>query len=92
MVFDGRFKLVRGYDPDRRTGWEYEIRGIEPNEVTRLLRNRDPVLYDYRGEGDARNVADEHPEVVERLTERLHDIRGDPDSLEPAFDIGSEAP
>jgi arylsulfatase len=77
MVYDGRFKLVRGYDPDRRHGHTYEPRGIEPNEVTRLMRNRDPVLYDMeRGEGE--NVADGHPGVVDRLTERLHEIRGNP--------------
>jgi len=87
MVFDGRFKLVRGYDPDRRDGVEYEPRGIEPNEVTRLLGNRAPVLYDLEGPGEPVNVAEDHPAVVERLTDRLASIRGRPSSFGPAFDI-----
>jgi choline-sulfatase len=87
MVFDGRFKLVCGYDPDRRTGWEYEPRGIEPNEVTRLLGGRGPVLYDLEGPGEPVDVADDHPAVVERLTDRLESIRGRPETFGPAFDI-----
>jgi arylsulfatase A-like enzyme len=79
MVYDGRFKLVRGYDPERRRGTDYEPRGIEPAEVTRLLYGREPVLYDTeRGEGE--NVAADNPAVVDRLTERLEEIRGRPEA------------
>jgi choline-sulfatase len=74
MVYDGRFKLVRGYDPGRRDGTAYEPRGVEPAEVTRLLRNRDPVLYDRR-QGEETDVADEHPDRVAALTTRLDEIR-----------------
>jgi len=74
MVYDGRFKLVRGYEPERRKGTTYEPRGIEPAEVTRLIRDREPVLYDQqRGEGT--NVADKHPEHVASLTAQLNEIR-----------------
>jgi len=83
MVFDGRFKLVRGYDPERRTGGEYEPRGVEPNEVTRLLHNRDPALYDLAGPREPVNVAPDYPAVVDRLTDRLHDVRGHPTSFGP---------
>lgn len=83
MVFDGRFKLVRGYDPDRRAGWRYEPRGIEPNEVTRLLYGREPVLYDLHGAGEPENVAADHPAVVDRLTRRLESIRGRPTTFGP---------
>jgi len=78
-VSDGRFTLVRGYDPDRRQGPDYEPRGIEPAEVTRLLYGREPVLYDHE-RGDRENVAGEHPEVVDRLTEHLEEIRGRPEN------------
>jgi choline-sulfatase len=78
MVFDGRFKLLRGYDPELRQGTRYEPRGIEPAEVTRLLYQRDPVLYDMEKEGEPVDVADSHPDVVERLTEELERIRGRP--------------
>ena len=79
MVYDGRFKLVRGYDPERRRGTAYEPRGIEPAEVTRLLAQRDPVLYD-TDQGESENVAAEYPAVVERLTDRLETIRGRPEA------------
>jgi arylsulfatase A-like enzyme len=78
MVTDGRYKLVRGYDSDRRRGSEYEPRGVEPAEVTRLLSGRRPVLYD-REEGERENVAVDNPSVVDRLTERLEEIRGRPE-------------
>lgn len=74
MVYDGRFKLVRGFDPDRRDGTEYEPRGIEPNEVSRLTARREPILFD-RENGEGENVADEHPDVVSELTERMEEIR-----------------
>jgi len=79
MVFDGRYKLVRGYDPDRRHGADYEPRGVEPAEVTRLLSGRDPVLYDVDA-GEGENVAPAHPEVVDRLTDRLAAVRGRPET------------
>ena len=79
MVFDGRYKLVRGYDPDRRRGADYEPRGVEPAEVTRLLSGRDPVLYDVDA-GEGENVAPAHPEVVDRLTDRLAAVRGRPET------------
>jgi len=81
MIYDGRFKLVCEYDPERRHGTAYEPRGIERNEVTRLLYERDPVLYDLE-RGEDENVADEHPEVVAALTERLEEIRGGADERE----------
>ena len=47
MVFDGRFKLVRGYDPKKRSGGDvFEPMHIPPDETKRLQRDRPQILYD----------------------------------------------
>lgn len=67
MAFDGRFKLVRGYDPRKRVGGDvFEPMHIPPDEARRLQRDRPQLVYDLeRNERD--DVSSEFPEVLHRL-------------------------
>ena len=68
MVFDGRFKLVRGYDPEKRIGGDvFEPMHIPPEETERLQRERPPILYDL-GRNERDDVSSAFPEVLHRLS------------------------
>ena len=73
MVFDGRFKLVRGYDPEKRIGGDvFEPMHIPPEETERLQRDRPQILYDLeRNERD--DVSSAFPEGLRRLSAALDD-------------------
>jgi arylsulfatase len=74
LVFDGRYKLILGYDPDkRRGGEEWEPWGVDPSESRKIQRDRPPILYDVQT-SESVNVADRHPEIVKRLSESLKDL------------------
>jgi arylsulfatase A-like enzyme len=71
LAFDGRHKLVRGYDPDAD--------GDDPwNETTvrRSLHERDPLLFDLeRDPHETENLAGERPDVRDRLESAIADLR-----------------
>ena len=71
MVFDGRFKLVRGYDPEKRIGGDiFEPMHIPLDETKRLQRDRPQILYDLEcNEKD--DVSSAFPEVLRRLSAAL---------------------
>lgn len=71
MVFDGRFKLVRGYDPTKRIGGDvFEPMHVPSDETERLQRERPQLLFDLqRNERD--DVAAEFPQVFQRLSAAL---------------------
>lgn len=71
MVFDGRFKLVRGYDPAKRIGGNvFEPMHVPSDETERLQRERPQLLFDLqRNERD--DVAVEFPQVFQRLNAAL---------------------
>ncbi len=71
MVFDGRFKLVRGYDPAKRIGGNvFEPMHVPPDETERFQRERPQLLFDLqRNERD--DVAAEFPQVFQRLSAAL---------------------
>ena len=76
LAFDGRHKLVRGYDPDKRRGGdEWESMHVPAKEAADLQRQRQPLLYD--SEGDERiNVAAQFPEVFADLAHHLDEQLG----------------
>jgi len=74
LVYDGQYKLIEGYDPAKRRGSDYEPMVVEPSEARRLQRTRDRLLFDVT-ENEHENLADEHPEIVERLHDQLVEIR-----------------
>ena len=79
MAFDGRYKLVLGYDLGRSANDQVEdADSWNEAETKYALRDRDPILFD-RDEDPAEteNVADAHPERVDRLSEAVRRIRGD---------------
>ncbi len=69
MVFDGHYKLIRGFDPDR----QYEIKDLHKIKTDRV------VLFDLKSDPhESRNIADQYPKVVERLLALLPGAFGDP--------------
>ena len=77
MVFDGRFKLVRGYDPDQARGDSREPMHVARSVAARRQRERDPILYDVT-EGERTDLATDRPGRVQALTDRLTAIRDGP--------------
>ncbi len=71
LAFDGRYKLVRGYDPaQRRGGDDWEPMHVPTDEAARLQAERPPLLLD--SEGDEReNLADCHPDLSAALGRHL---------------------
>jgi arylsulfatase A-like enzyme len=83
VVFDGRYKLVTGYDTDPDV--EYPRWKGDKDQFTAFLESdrtleeeqaaHDPILWDLAADPDeTENVADQHPETVERLAEHLPDV------------------
>jgi hypothetical protein len=70
MAFDGRFKLVRGYDPAQRTGGD----SFEPMdmsvEASRLQRERPQLLLDLE-HNEKDDVSAQHPDAFQRLDAAL---------------------
>jgi len=70
MAYDGRYKLVRGYDPSLRRGGEFEPMRTAPENAARRRRERKPILHEV-AESETENVVDANPAVVDRLGKRL---------------------
>ncbi|MFB6218614.1 MAG: sulfatase, partial [Halobacteriaceae archaeon] len=75
LVFDGRHKLVRGFDPGLDHGERLsDIDTRNEAELYRALHDRDPLLFDLdRDPGETENLADDRPDVVDRLDAALRD-------------------
>jgi arylsulfatase A-like enzyme len=80
VVFDGRFKLVSGYDPEPRPQYDFvngdrdQFKAFrDSDESLAAVRERRPtLLFDLENDpAETRNVADQHPETVAELAERL---------------------
>ena len=71
MVTDGRFKLVRGYDPAKRTGGDdFEPMHMPAEDTARFQRERPQLLFALeRNEKD--DVSAEFPAIFRRLSEAL---------------------
>ena len=74
LVYDGRYKLIEGYDPVKRRGGKYESMIVDPAEARRLQHDRDRLLFDVT-ENEHHDLAADHLGVVERLHEELVRIR-----------------
>jgi arylsulfatase len=71
IVSDGRFKLVRGYDPALRTGGnEFESMHIPADETARLQRERPQLLFDMEN-NEKEDVSAEFPDLFRRLSAKL---------------------
>jgi arylsulfatase A-like enzyme len=82
MVYDGQYKLIKGYDPTHRTGGEFEPMLTAQENAERRRQERETVLHEvHRSENE--NVADEHPDVVERLETAMNQfLQGERVSVE----------
>ncbi len=67
LAYDGRYKLIRGYDPAKRTGGHnWEAMAVDPEEARQLQRDRPVYLFD-TANNERDNLAQKHPEIVARL-------------------------
>ncbi|MBT3342093.1 MAG: sulfatase-like hydrolase/transferase [Gemmatimonadetes bacterium] len=71
MVTDGRYKLIRGYDPATRTGGdEFDPTTLSAGDVLRLQSGRPELLYDLEN-NEQEDLSARHPDVVGRLRAAL---------------------
>ena len=71
IVSDGRFKLVRGYDPSKRTGGDnFESMHMAADDTRRLWQERPQLLFDM-AVNEKDDVSAEHPEIFQRLSAAL---------------------
>ena len=69
LAFDGRYKLIKGFDPDKRKGgndWE----PMHMPNAEQLQKERAPILWDIT-RNEYENVAEQHPDIVEKLSRYL---------------------
>ena len=71
MVYDGRYKLIEGYEPTHRRASEHEPMILAPEIAERRRRERESILYDVHA-NETDDVAADHPDVVERLETALN--------------------
>jgi len=73
LVYDGRYKLIKGYDPALRHESVYEPMYAARENMKRRQKEREVILYDVE-QDEYTNRRDRHPEVVERLTRYLNGV------------------
>ncbi|MBT4098848.1 MAG: sulfatase-like hydrolase/transferase [Gemmatimonadetes bacterium] len=73
MVTDGQFKLIRGYDPVKRSGGDtFEPTTIPAAEVRRLQGERPELLFDLT-HNECEDTSAQNPEALRRLQQALDD-------------------
>jgi choline-sulfatase len=78
LAFDGRYKLIRGYDATAGTSVSSEDGDDACMEgaLEQSLRERDPLLFDLADDpGETKNISDERPDACERLRSALSEMR-----------------
>jgi arylsulfatase A-like enzyme len=70
MVYDGQYKLVRGYDPAQRRGDDHEPQAVGRRIAARRREERPAILHEV-SESETENLAQAHPDVVEDLSRRM---------------------
>ena len=77
LAFDGRYKLVRGYDTDRSVN--EQVSDFDPwneAETKAALQGRGPTLFDLETDpGEIKNVAEQCPDAVKRLSDCIDRMR-----------------
>jgi choline-sulfatase len=66
LTFDGRYKLIRGYEPELWTGAEFEAWEVTETATERAFAEREQILYDVEG-SERENVASSNPDIVREL-------------------------
>jgi arylsulfatase A-like enzyme len=77
MAFDGRYKLVRGFDPERPHNEQVsDFDSYEEAAVQRRTRETGPLLFDLETDPlERENVAGHHPDIVGDLDDHLGTLR-----------------
>lgn len=74
MVYDGKYKLIKGYDHSKRKGGEFEDMVVHPDRARWAQYERETILHDVP-ESESENIADENPEKVAELEAELNAIQ-----------------
>lgn len=74
MVYDGRYKLIEGYDPELRYASTFEPMNAAPENTERRQRERERILYDLK-HNETDNLASSEPEIVDCLAKQLQQIQ-----------------
>jgi choline-sulfatase len=73
LVSDGRYKLIRGYDPEAGIIGTHDVRVVQPKSDV------PPLLFDLESDPlENRNIASKAPDVVARLSKLLPPPNPDP--------------
>lgn len=77
MASDGRYKLVRGFDPERPHNSQVsDFDSYDEAAVQRALANTGPLLYDLEDDPDElENIASRRTDLVRELDERIETLR-----------------
>jgi len=77
LAFDGRHKLVRGFDPSLNYGLDRDDVDVwDETELETALREREPLLFDLETDpGERRNLVGDRPDVFDRLDDGLDELR-----------------
>lgn len=76
-AYDGRFKLILGFDPDAPDDRAHSIDPADVGQVLSAFEETDPFLFDREVDpGERENVASRRADVVERLATRIHEEMG----------------
>lgn len=77
LAFDGRYKFVRGFDPDRDHNAQVsDFDAYDESAVVRRMTDLPPLLFDTEEDPDERrNLAPERPDLVADLDATLESMR-----------------
>jgi arylsulfatase A-like enzyme len=74
MVYDGQYKLIRGYDSKQRQGDDHEPQAVGPTVAERRQRERPVILHEV-DKSESKNLADVEPDIVNKLSEKMDSFK-----------------
>jgi hypothetical protein len=74
LAFDGRHKLVQGFDPSKRRGGHEWEQSDDPEEMVRLQRTRSELLLDVAGSDERVDLSSVRPTEKSLLDAALRSL------------------
>jgi arylsulfatase A-like enzyme len=76
MVYDGRYKLISGYDPDDDNVDQVgEFVELDDEKQQMLLEERNDILFDLRTDpNETQNIIGDRPDIADELSEHLSSV------------------
>ena len=70
MAYDGRYKYIVGYDPQKRHGDQFEKMAVSAQETLRLQAERPAILFDTQRD-EYTNIIDDEADITGYLRANL---------------------